>query len=169
MPGRVTWAPVSFQSRLVGPRGAHVVGSLCLPTVASTAAKPGDNSRQVRTAVDHRSSTRPMPDNPGRRAHSHVRRSCSAARRAISGPLTPVRSGQPRPSRSSELSSSDDLTAMCNTPSKLVVPAACQNGAETSDVDQHQDDNETGPDQHRSSWVPTRNRHGKEKVYGSIP
>jgi hypothetical protein len=31
-----------------------------------------------------------------------------------------------------------------------LVPAACQNGAETRDIDQHQDDNETGPDQHRS-------------------
>jgi hypothetical protein len=60
---RHRWAPVSFQSRPVGPRGAHVVGSLFLPTVASTAAEPGDNSRQVRTAADHRSSTRPMPDN----------------------------------------------------------------------------------------------------------
>lgn len=63
-------APVSFQSRPVGPRGAQVVGSLFLPTVASTAAEPGDNSRQVRTAMDHRSSTRPMPDNAGWRAHS---------------------------------------------------------------------------------------------------
>ena len=33
----------------------------------------------------------------------------------------------------------------------LPVPAACQNEAETRDIDRPQDDNETGPDQHRSS------------------
>jgi hypothetical protein len=49
------------------------------------------------------------------------------------------------------------------------VPSACQNGAETGDIDQHQDDSETGPDQHRSSLVSTWNRHCKEKVYGWIP
>jgi hypothetical protein len=48
------------------------------------------------------------------------------------------------------------------------VPAACQNGAKTGDMDQHQDDSETCPDQHRSSRVSARNRHGKEKVYGSV-
>jgi hypothetical protein len=31
------------------------------------------------------------------------------------------------------------------------VPAACQNEAETGDIDRHQDDNETGPGQHLSS------------------
>ena len=31
------------------------------------------------------------------------------------------------------------------------MPAACQNGAKTGDIDQHQDDDETWPDQHRSS------------------
>jgi hypothetical protein len=46
------------------------------------------------------------------------------------------------------------------------VLAACQNGMETGDIDGHQDDNETGPDQHRSSLVSTRNRHGKETVSG---
>ena len=30
-------------------------------------------------------------------------------------------------------------------------PAPCQNGTKTGDIDQHQDDNETGPDQRRSS------------------
>jgi hypothetical protein len=44
------------------------------------------------------------------------------------------------------------------------VPATCQNGAETGDIDRHQDDDETGPDQHCSSRVSTWNRHGKEKV-----
>jgi hypothetical protein len=41
--------------------------------------------------------------------------------RPSSGPLDPVRSGQPRPSPGNELPSSADLTAMCNTPSKLVM------------------------------------------------
>jgi hypothetical protein len=40
---------------------------------------------------------------------------------AISGPLDPVHTGQPRTSRSNELPSSVDLTAQCNTPSKLVI------------------------------------------------
>jgi hypothetical protein len=31
------------------------------------------------------------------------------------------------------------------------VPAACQNETKTGDIDQHQDDNEIGPDQRRSS------------------
>jgi hypothetical protein len=33
----------------------------------------------------------------------------------------------------------------------LSVPVACQNGPETGDIDQHQDDGETSPDQHRGS------------------
>ena len=41
--------------------------------------------------------------------------------RAISGPLTPVHCGQTRVSRSNQLPSSADLTARCNTPSKLVI------------------------------------------------
>jgi hypothetical protein len=44
----------------------------------------------------------------------------------------------------------------------------CQNGAKTGDIDRHQDDNQTSSDQHRSSGVSTRNRYGKEKVYGSV-
>ena len=44
------------------------------------------------------------------------------------------------------------------------MPVACQNRAEAGVIDRHQDDNETGPDQHRSSRASTRNRHGKEKV-----
>jgi hypothetical protein len=36
-------------------------------------------------------------------------------------------------------------------PSKLVVPAVCHIGVETRDIDQRQDDNQTGPEQHRSS------------------
>jgi hypothetical protein len=40
---------------------------------------------------------------------------------AISGPLAPVHTSQLRTSRSNELPSSADLTARCNTPSKLVM------------------------------------------------
>src|SRR6516165_10796465 len=46
----------------------------------------------------------------------------------------------------------EDMT-VCQRPGRegAAVPAECQNRAETGDIDRHPDDNETGPDQHRSS------------------
>jgi hypothetical protein len=44
------------------------------------------------------------------------------------------------------------VTLALDSSSKLVVPAACQNGAETTDIERLPDDEETGPDQGSSSW-----------------
>jgi hypothetical protein len=56
------------------------------------------------------------------------------APRAISGPLTPVRCGQPRPSRSNELTSSADLTARCDTPFQAGALALALFAEETSNA-----------------------------------
>src|SRR5580704_5405112 len=55
-------------------RAANAIGSRkaqALPAAANTAAKPTDNTRQLRTAMEYQSSTRPQPDDPGRCAHSY--------------------------------------------------------------------------------------------------
>jgi hypothetical protein len=51
----------------------------------------------------------------------------------------------------------------------IPVPAACQKGAETTDIDRQPDGEETGPHQESGSWPPTSKRPCKRTVSGSNP
>ena len=45
------------------------------------------------------------------------------------------------------------------------MPATCQNEAKTGDIDQHQDDNETGPDQRRRCRPAPPGQRAMERVF----
>ena len=98
-------------------------------TVANAVAKPLDKARPIRTAVECRPSAATATDGPGRCAHSYGADGPRAAtgraghedqrrRRAISGPLTPVRRGLSRSLADSLLRRSGHVTGPDGTASQ---------------------------------------------------
>jgi hypothetical protein len=119
-------------------------GSLFLPTVASTAAEPGDNSRQVGTAVDHRSRTRPMPDNPVWRAHSYGSdalgnraRSKQPSHRTAPDLQTPRQTRRPRPGTIARRARCRDMLFCRNERVTPVHISACRTKGARDLLDSH--------------------------------